>query len=184
MTLKDLLGNAFKEDMTLADIDAALTERDLMDKSELDNLVNNRTAAQKRLLDAANKKLEEANKKLADAQKRNDDAGNENASLLERIAALETEAAASKRAAAISKDVAAYVALGYPEDLARSTAEALADGDNAKVTENMGVFIAQKTQSIEQSVKDQLLNGTKPPAGGGDGGTGGSGEKFTPPTVF
>ena len=184
MDLKTLLGAAYKEDMTLADIDAALTERDLVDKSEVENLVNNRTAAQKRLLDAANKKLDEANKKLADAQKRNDDAGNENAGLLERIAALETEAAESKRTAAINKNVADYVALGYPEELARSTAEALADGDTDKVKENMGVFIAQKTQSIEQSVKDQLLNGTKPPAGGGDNGAGGSGDKFTPPAVF
>lgn len=182
MDLRTLLGSAYKEDMTLADIDTALAEREFVDKSEVDTLVNNRTAATKRLLDAANKKVEETNKKLAEAEKRNNDAGNENAGLLERIAALETEAAASKRTAAINKDVAAYVALGYSEELARSTAEALADGDSAKVTENMSVFIAQKTQSIEQAVKDQLLNGTRPPAGGGDGG--GAGDKFTPPTVF
>lgn len=181
MDLKTLLGTAFKEDMTLADVETALAERELVDKSEMDTLVNNRTAATKRLLDAANKKLEEANKKLADAEKRNTDAGNENAGLLDRIAALETEAAANKRTAAIEKDVAAYVALGYSAELARSTAEALADGDSAKVTENMSVFIAQKTQSIEQAVKDQLLKDTKPPAGGGDGG---GGEKFTPPKVF
>lgn len=180
MDLKTLLGDAYKEGMTLADIETALADRDLVDKSEVETMVTHRTAATKRLLDAANKKVEEANKKLAEAEKRNTDAGNENAGLLDRIAALETEAAASKRTAAINKDIAAYVALGYSEELARSTAEALADGNSAKVTENMSVFIAQKTQSIEQAVKDQLLKDTKPPAGGGDGG----GEKFTPPKVF
>lgn len=184
MTLKDLLGASFKEGMTIADIETALADRTLVDESELDTRVNNRTAAQKRLLDAANKKADDLSKQLAEAKKKNDDAGNENAGLLERISALETDIAASKRNEAISKDVAAYVALGYSEELARSTAEALADGDTAKVTENMGVFIAQKTQSIEQAVKDQLLKDTKPPAGGGDGGAGGSGNKFTPPAVF
>lgn len=182
MKLSDILGSAYREDMTLADIDTALAERELVDKSEVDTQVNNRTAVTKRLLDAANKKLEESNRKLAEAEKRNNDAGNENAGLLERIAALEAAAAVSERNAAINKDVAAYVALGYSEELARSTAEALADGDSAKVTENMSVFIAQKTQSIEQAVKDQLLKDTKPPAGGGDGG--GGSEKFTPPAVF
>lgn len=183
MNLKDLLGAAFKDGMTLTEIDAALTDRDLVDRTELDTLVNNRTAAQKRLLDAANKKLEEANKKLADAQKRNDDAGTENADLLARISTLEEEAKQSKRDAAIAKDTATYVAMGYTEELAKSTAEALADGNSAKVTENMSAFIAQKTQSIEQAVKEQLLNGTKPPAGGGDGGSGAP-DKFTPPAVF
>lgn len=175
MDLKTLLGAAYKDDITPAEIEAALSDRDLIDRADAETLANNRAAQTKRLLDAANKKL-------ADAEKRNTDAGTENAGLLERIAALESEAAASKRDAAINKTVAAYVALGYTEELARSTAEALADGDSAKVTENMGTFIAQKTQSIEQSVKDQLLKDTKPPAGGGDNG--GAGDKFTPPKVF
>lgn len=183
MNLKDLLGAAFKDGMTLEEIDAALADRNLLDASEVEKQVNNRTAAQKRLLDAANKKVEEANKKLADAEKLNTAAGSENAELLARISTLEEERKQDKRAAAIAKDTAAYVAMGYSQELAQSTAEALADGDNAKVTENMSAFIAQKTQSIEQAVKDQLLNGTKPPAGGGDGGSGAA-DKFTPPAVF
>ena len=183
MKLSDLVGAAFKDGMTLEEIDAALADRTLLDETEVETRVNNRTAAQKRLLDTANKKLEETNKKLADALKQNTDAGSENAELLARISTLEEERKQDKRAAAIAKDTAAYVAMGYSQELAQSTAEALADGDNAKATENMSAFIAQKTASIEQAVKDQLLNGTKPPAGGGDGGSGGA-EKFTPPAVF
>ena len=183
MKLSDLLGAAYKDGMTLDEINAALADRTLLDESEVETRVNNRTAAQKRLLDAANKKLEDANKKLADAQMLNDKAGNENADLLARISTLEEERKQDKRAAAIAKDTAAYVAMGYSQELAQSTAEALADGNSAKVTENMSAFIAQKTQSIEQAVKDQLLNGTKPPVGGGDGGADGS-DKFTPPAVF
>lgn len=176
MTLQELLGNAFKDGMTLEEINAALTDRTLLDESEVETRVTNRTAAQKRLLDAANKKL-------AEAQQKNTVAGTENAELLARISTLEEEAKQNKRDAAIAKDTATYVAMGYTEELARSTAEALADGNSAKVTENMSAFITQKTQSIEQAVKDQLLNGTKPPAGGGDGGSEAA-DKFTPPAVF
>ena len=176
MTLQELLGNAFKDGMTLDEINAALADRTLFDEAEVETRVNNRTAAQKRLLDTANKKL-------AEAQQRNTAAGTENAELLARISTLEEERKQDRREAAIAKDTATYVAMGYTEELARSTAEALADGNSAKVTENMSAFIAQKTQSIEQAVKDQLLSGTKPPAGGGDGGPDGS-DKFTPPAVF
>ena len=66
MDLKTLLGAAYKEGMTLEEVNAALADRDLMDKSEAEKLANNRAAATKRLLDAANQKLAEANKQGAE----------------------------------------------------------------------------------------------------------------------
>lgn len=159
MTLQEILGNAYKDGMTMDEINAALAERTLLDESEVETRVTNRTAAQKRLLDAANRKL-------AEAQQKNNAAGSENAELLARITTLETEAKENKRAAAIAKDTAAYVALGYSQELAKSTAEAIADGDTAKINANMASFIAQKTQSI----REELMRGTPAPAAGGAGG--------------
>ena len=156
MTLQELLGQAYREGMTVEEITLALADRNLLDASEVEKQVNNRTAAQKRLLDAANKKL-------AEAQKKSTYAGSENAELLARVATLEETIKASDRAAAIAKDTASYVALGYSQELAQSTAEALADGDTAKVNANMAAFIAQKTQSI----REELMKGTPAPAAGG-----------------
>ena len=161
MDLKTLLGAAYKENMTLADIDLALADRELMEKSEVENIVTSRTAATKRLLDAANKKL-------AEAQKKNTDAGNENAELLERITALETANKEAERNAGIAATKASLLAQGYDEALAADTAIAMADNNMAKILENQGKFLASKTQAI----KDELLNGTKPPAGGGSGSGG------------
>lgn len=158
MTLSELLGTAYKDGMTMDEINAALAERTLLDESEVETRVTNRTAAQKRLLDAANRKL-------AEAQQKNKASGSENAELLARITTLETEAKENKRAAAIAKDTAAYVALGYSQELAKSTAEAIADGDTAKINANMASFIAQKTQSI----REELMRGTPAPAAGAGG---------------
>lgn len=158
MDLKTLLGAAYKDNMTLADVELALADRELLDKSEVENIVSTRTAAQKRLLDAANKKLAEANQ-------RNTTAGNENAELLERIAALETANKEAERNAGIAATKASLLAQGYDEALATDTATAMADNNMAKIIENQGKFLASKTQAI----KDELLNGTKPPAGGGSG---------------
>lgn len=161
MDLKTLLGAAYKDNMTLADVELALADRELLDKSEVDNIVATRTAAQKRLLDAANKKVAEANQ-------RNTAVGNENAELLERITALETAKKESDRNAGIAATKASLLAQGYDEALASDTAIAMADNNMAKILENQGKFLASKTQAI----KDELLNGTKPPAGGGSGSGG------------
>ena len=163
MDLKTLLGNAYKEDMSLDEINAALAGRTLFDETELESRVANRTAAQKRLLDTANKKL-------ADALAKNSATSGENADLLARIATLEAESMENKRAAAIARDTASYVSLGYPEDLARSTAEALADGDTATINANLATFITQKTASI----REELMKGTPAPAASGNSGNSGA----------
>ena len=157
MDLKTLLGNAYKEDITLDEINEALANRTLFDENEVETRVANRTAAQKRLLDTANKKL-------AEALAKNTVTSGENADLLARIATLETESRENKRAAAIARDTASYVSMGYPEELARSTAEALADGDTVTINANMASFISQKTASI----REELMKSTPAPAASGN----------------
>lgn len=158
MDLKTLLGAAYKEGMTLEEVDAALADRDLMDKSEAEKLANNRTAATKRLLDAANAKLAEANK-------HGEATGADLATALARIEVLENENKTAKRNESIAATKASLIAQGYDDALANETAIAMADGDMAKILENQGKFLTSKTQAM----KDELLKGTQPPAGGGSG---------------
>jgi hypothetical protein len=69
----------------------------------------------------------------------------------------------------VSGHKAQYLALGYDEALATETAQAMADGDTAKVFANQKKFL----ESHDKAYKAQLMGKTPtPPAGGnGDGGT-------------
>lgn len=158
MNLKHLLGQDFHENLTLAEIDTLLAGKDLIDRSQAETDANNKMAAQKRLYD-------KALKELAAERRKNTDAGAENANLMERIAALEEAERVSARLTNIATHKASLLAQGYAEDLAASTAEALVDGNTAVVLANQGKFLEAKTQSL----KDELLRGTLPPAAGGSG---------------
>lgn len=155
MTIQELLGSAYKEGMTLDEINAALADRTLLDESQVESIVNNRTAAQKRLLDSANKKL-------AEAQKKTNDVGTENADLLARLAVLEDESKEAKKKASIASIKASLIAQGYDEALAEDTAVAMEGNDLAKIIENQGKFLTNKTQAL----REELMTGTKPPVAG------------------
>lgn len=158
MDLKAILGDQYRPDMTQAELEAALAGIVVHTDAEVKaNYVS------KNLFDRTASQLAEAKRNSSSAAAQ---AKTENEQLMERIATLENEAKENKRAAAIARDTASYVALGYTEELARSTAEALADGDTAKVNANMAAFITQKTQSI----REELMKGSTPPAAGGTGG--------------
>lgn len=158
MNLKSLLGRDYRDGMTLEEVDSILAGKDLIDRSQAETDANNKMAAQKRLYD-------KALKELAAERRKNTDAGAENANLLERIAALEEAERVSARLSNIATHKASLIAQGYSEDLASSTAEALVDGNTAVVLANQGKFLEAKTQSL----KDELLRGTLPPAAGGSG---------------
>ena len=166
MTLQELLGTDYREGMTVEEITTALATRTLVDESQVDTLVNNRTAAQKRLLDAANKKL-------ADAQKQNNDVNTQNADLLARISTLEEGAKADKRDKEIAQNKASLIAQGYDEALATETATAMADNDMAKILLNQGKYLKAR----EEAMREEMLKGTKPPAAGG-AAAGGSSRDF------
>lgn len=60
-----------------------------------------------------------------------------------------------------------FVALGYEDKLAAETAQALVDGNMAKVFENQG----KHKDALEKKIKEDLMMGDPRPAGGGsDGG--------------
>lgn len=155
MDLRIVLGDQYREDMTLADVESALSGIVMHTEAEVkENFVA------KRIFDKTASDLAAARKggkaTADDLQAKLNDA-------LERIGTMENDAKAAKRAADIANTAASLIAQGYTEELAKSTAEALADGDTAKVLANQGVYLAAKTAAL----KEELMKGTKPPAAGG-----------------
>ena len=83
----------------------------------------------------------------------------------EALASLQAELEALRADKTISEYTAQFLALGYGEKLAKSTAEALQKGDMAVVFKNQAVFVAEH----EKTMKADLLKSTPvPPAGNGD----------------
>jgi hypothetical protein len=118
---------------------------------------------------AAAKKTIRENMTEAEAKKAQE--AEERAALLERVEKAE-------HALAVSGYEKAYLAMGYDEKLATSTAEALAKGDMDTVFKN------QKTHADnrEKALRTELLKNTPPPAAGATD-TGMTKEKFSKLTL-
>ena len=150
MNLKELLGDKYREDMTAAEVAAALDSY-----NPTDGYVR-KDVADKYASEAAELKKQLKSKMSADEQAE-----------AERKAAhekMEAELAELKRDKAVSEHKARLLGLGYEEALAADTAKALADGDMD------AVFLNQKKhqESQEKTLRAQLLKETpKPPAGSG-----------------
>lgn len=156
MDLQTLLGAAYKDGMTLDEINAALESRDLIDRSEM----TNQLAAQKRLLDKANSQVKGLQSQLVTA-------GTKETDYEQRIASLEERANKAERAGNIATHKASLLALGYDDALANETAEAIVDN-------NIALFMANQAKAMaarDQKNQDAQLKNTKPPAAGGTGGT-------------
>lgn len=149
--LSDLLGSAYKEGMTEEEINAAL-EKSGVSVPKANNEQKFKEAFNKASAEAAKYKKElEAH--LTDEQKKE----------VERQAEfekLENENKQLKRDASVSSFKSKYVAMGYDEKLAQSTAEAMADGDTDTVFANQAKF--NKTQA--ETIKADLIRKTPEPA--------------------
>ena len=80
----------------------------------------------------------------------------------EERAALIERAEKAENALAVSNYTAAYIAMGYDEKLARSTAEAMAKGDTDTVFKNQKIH----QENRDKALKAELLKQTPPPAAG------------------
>lgn len=82
----------------------------------------------------------------------------------EERAAIMAELEALRHEKVVGTYITSYMALGYDEKLAKSTAEAMAKGDMATV------FANQKTHADarEKALRAELLKQTPPPPAGGD----------------
>lgn len=151
--IQSLLGDAYKEGMTVDEINEALAERELVDKSQYAGYVP------KALLDKANTEAADYKKKwraAATEQEKRD------ADEKEKQEQLEAELAGLRKESKVAGYEKNYLAMNYDPSDARTLAEAMYDGDMDTV------FNLQKKhdEAVQKSVKAQMLKDMpNPPAG-------------------
>ena len=169
MNIKDLLKDAYKEGMSVEDIEKALASIDLPNdgSAEIEKL---KAALSKSNSEAADYKKQLREKMSADEIKAKEEA-DKMEELQSKYDALLKESTISKykarflallKESTISKYKARFLALGYDEALATETAEAMANGDTEKV------FAAQQKHldAVDKKIREEVLKDTPRPTGG------------------
>lgn len=153
MNIKDLIGDAYKEGMSVQDIEKALEgiEMPTDNSAEIDRLKN---ALSKSNSEAAEMKKQLREKMSAEELKAKEDA--------EKMEALIKERDALLREKTIAGHKANYLALGYDEKLANETAEAMANGEIDKVFANQ----KKHNEALEKKIRADVLKETPKPEGG------------------
>ena len=164
MDIKALLGDAYKEGMTLTEIETALAAVELpTDNTEIERLKaavsksNSEAAELKKQL--RTKLTEDEVAKLKDAEDREKLQNDYNA-LLTKVT--------------ISENKAKLLAIGYDDTLADETAEAMVNGELEKVFTNQ----KKHMENLEKKIRADVLKETPKPAPGGAGGKGITQEQF------
>lgn len=161
MNLQDLLGDAYKDDLTVADISAAIENLDLVDRATATKGMIRKDTFDKTASELAGLKKQLREKLSEDEQVKLDREARDK-ELMEELESL-------RKDKQLNQHVNRYLKLGYDEKLAQSTAEAMVAQDFDKVFANQQAFLAAKEKEI---LKKQTLNNDKrPPAGNGSGST-------------
>ena len=153
MKIKDLLKDAYKEGMTIEEIESALEGIELPtdNSAELEKL---KTLLSKSNSEAADYKKQLKEKMTADELKAKEDA--------ERQEKLQKDYDELVKKVAISDNKAKLLSLGYDDTLATETAEAMANGELDKVFANQKKHL----DSVEKRVRSEILKDTPKPNGG------------------
>ena len=153
MNLQELLGDAFKDGMTIEEINEALAGKEMPKDSsaeiaKLKDSISRANSEAKKLKDELNAKLSEDERKA----KEDAEAREEMAKELESL----------RREKSISTFKAQFLENGYDSDLASESAEALVGGDYKKVFDNLGKHLA----NLEKKFKAEKIDNMPKPNGG------------------
>ena len=153
MNIKDLLGNAYREGMSIEDIETALEGIELPtdNSAEVERLKN---ALSKSNSEAADYKRQLKDKMSADEIKAKEDE--------EARTKLQSDYDALLKRVTISDNKAKLLALGYDDALATDTAEAMVNGETNKVFANQKKHL----DAVEKKIRSDILKDTPKPAGG------------------
>lgn len=153
MNIKDLLGDAYKEGMTLEEIETALAGVELPtdNSTEVEKLKN---ALSKSNSEAADYKRQLKEKMSADEIKAKEDA--------EKREKLQKDYDELVRKVTISENKSKLLSLGYDGTLATETAEAMANGELDKVFANQKKHL----DAVEKKIRADILKDTPKPDGG------------------
>lgn len=156
--LQELLGDAYKDGMTVEEIDTALQAANV---GHVDSELQGKYT---RLKDAFDKSASETakykkmyNEKLSDEEK----AKNAQA---EALQALKDENENLKKAQTVAQYKAQFLGLGFTQDEAEATAKAMAEGDMDTVFKNTAAVNAAKEKAI---LAEAMKKTPVPPAGDG-----------------
>ena len=158
MKFKDLLKDAYKEGMTLEEIESALADVEL--PADMSDEV-------KRLKDA----LSKSNSENAEWKKKHRDALSEeerkSQEVAEELKQLREQNEKLVRESNMSKHKAKFLGLGYDEALASDAAAAMVDGD----TEKLFSYQQKHQEALDKKIRADALKGTpKPVPDNKDGG--------------
>ena len=153
MNIKDLLKDAYKEGMTLEEIEDALkgVEMPVDNTAGMEKLKN---ALAKSNSEAADYKKQLRDKMSADELKAKEDA--------ESREKLQNDYDALLKKVTISENKSKLLALGYDEALANDTAEAMVAGELDKVFANQKKHL----DAVEKKIRADVLKKTPTPEGG------------------
>lgn len=152
MNIKDLLKGAYKEGMTVAEIETALADIEFpTDQSaEVERLKN--------ALSKSNSENAEWKKKHREALSEEERKAQETADLIKQ---LQEQNEKLVRESNVSKHKAKFLGMGYEEALAGEAAVAMVDGDMTKVFE----FQQKHLEAFEKKIRADAMKGTKKPVG-------------------
>ena len=153
MNIKDLLKDAYRDGMTLEEIESALESIELPTDSSVE-VEKLRNALSKSKSEADDYKRQLKEKMTADEIKAREDA--------EKQEKLQRDYDELVKKVAISDNRAKLLALGYDDALASETAEAMANGELDKVFANQKKHL----DAVEKKVRSEILKGTPKPDGG------------------
>ena len=150
MKLKDLLKDAYKEGITVEEIESALADVEIpADQSaEIERL--------KAALSKSNSENAEWKKKHRDALSEEERKAQETADLIKK---LQDENATLTRESNVSKHKAKFLGMGYEESLAGEAAEAMADGDMEKLFS----YQQKHQEALEKKIRADALKSTPKP---------------------
>ena len=156
MEIKELLGDAYKEGMTIEELTEALKGVDMPkdQSSEIENLKKRISEVNSEAADWKNKyrsTLDESTKKQQEAE--------------EQAKKDREELQNLRKITAIAGYKASYLAMGYSEELAADTANALFEGNNEKLFENQ----KKHMEAVEKKAREDALRGSGRPGGSGEG---------------
>lgn len=164
MDIKALLGDAYKEGMTLTEIETALAAVELpTDNTEIERL--------KAAVSKSNSEAAELKKQLRTKMSEDEVAKLKDAEDREK---LQSDYNALLKKVTVSENKAKLLGIGYDDKLADETAEAMANGELEKVFTNQ----KKHMENLEKKIRADVLKETPKPAPGGDGGKGITQEQF------
>jgi arsenate reductase-like glutaredoxin family protein len=159
--LKTLLGDAYKEGMTEAEISSALESMQTPTPKQGED---SEVLKLKEAISKANSEAARYKKQLQEKMSAEEKAKADQQEALDKLIA---DNNAMKKQIAITNNKAKLVGIGYPEDLASQTAEAMFNGDMDTVMNNQRIMFENREKAIRADV---LRETPVPPAGNSSAG--------------